>query len=127
MLSFFVVNIDKLYILRYNVNMKQLETFKLNGRNLFDEWLETLKDKKIQICILERIRRLSSGQYGDYKKLDNELCELRLKFGAGYRVYFSEINNVILLLICGGDKSTQKRDIKKAKEYLKIWKEDNND
>ncbi|MDD3436677.1 MAG: type II toxin-antitoxin system RelE/ParE family toxin [Candidatus Gastranaerophilales bacterium] len=107
--------------------MKQLETFKLNGRNLFDEWLETLKDKKIQICILERIRRLSSGQYGDYKKLDNELCELRLKFGAGYRVYFSEINNVILLLICGGDKSTQKRDIKKAKEYLKIWKEDNND
>ncbi len=67
------------------------------------------------------------GNYGDFKKIDSELSEFRLKFGAGYRLYFSEINNVIILLISGGDKSTQVKDIKKAKEYLQQWKEGNNE
>lgn len=107
--------------------MKELETFKLNGKYIIDEWIDSLKDKSTQIRILKRIGRLPYWQYGDCKRLDNELYELRLKFGAGYRVYFSEINNVIILLLCGGDKSTQSRDIKKAKEYLQIWKELNND
>lgn len=88
----------------------------------FDDWLKSLKDKRTRDRIAIRIGRLLIGQYGDYKKLDNELSELRLQFGAGYRIYFSELDNVIILLLCGGDKSTQSRDIKKAKEYLQIWK-----
>lgn len=87
----------------------------------------SLKDRVTIARVSERIGRLMVGYYGDFKKIDNDLSELRLKFGSGYRIYFSEINNVIVLLICGGDKSTQNRDIKKAKEYLQIWKGNNND
>lgn len=107
--------------------MKKIIFFEINGKMPVREWILSLKDKKTRDRILNRISRLLIGQYGDYKKIDNELSELRLKFGAGYRIYFSEINNVIILLLCGGDKSTQGRDIKKAKEYLKIRKGNKND
>lgn len=104
--------------------MKKVEVFKLeNGKTPLQEWLNSLKDKQIKARILERIKRLPLGNFGDYKKLDFELSELRLKFGSGYRIYFSEIDNVLVLLICGGDKSSQSKDIKKAKEYLNIYKE----
>ena len=106
--------------------MKKIIIFEINGKKPLDEWMESLKDKNTIARISERLWRLSIGCYGDYKKIDNELSELRLKFGSGYRIYFSEINNIILLLLCGGDKSTQKRDIKKAKDYLQNWKGDNN-
>lgn len=64
--------------------------------------------------------------YGDYKIIDNDIKELRFKFGSGYRIYFHETNNTIILLLCAGDKSTQSKDIQTAKEYLKIWKGQNN-
>lgn len=105
--------------------MKKIEIFEINGKKPFDDWVESLKDKNTIARVSERIARLLIGNYGDYKKIDNELAELRLKFGSGYRIYFSEVNNVIIVLLSGGDKSTQKRDIKKAKEYLQIWKENN--
>ena len=119
--------VDFLYVVGYNVIMKKIEIFKTNEKNPLFEWLVSLKDKKTRDRIAERIKRLSSGNLGDYKKIDNELSELRLAFGAGYRIYFSEINHIIILLLCGGDKSTQCKDIKKAKEYLQIWKGQNND
>ncbi|HBG48465.1 MAG TPA: addiction module protein [Cyanobacteria bacterium UBA9971] len=106
--------------------MKKVEVFKLNnGKIPLQDWLDSVKDKPTKARILERIKRLSSGNLGDYKKLDFELSELRLQFGAGYRIYFSEIDNIIVLLISGGDKSTQTKDIQKAKEYLTIYKESN--
>lgn len=107
--------------------MKEIIIFEINGKLPIKEWIISLKDKKIRYRIDERIKRIIAGNFGDYKKIDNELSEFRLSFGSGYRIYFSEINNVIILLLCGGDKSTQSRDIKKAKEYLHIWKEDNNE
>lgn len=107
--------------------MKEIIIFEINGKLPIKEWIISLKDKKIRYRIDERIKRIIAGNFGDYKKIDNELSEFRLNFGSGYRIYFSEINNVIILLLCGGDKSTQSRDIKKAKEYLQIWKEDNNE
>jgi putative addiction module killer protein len=64
---------------------------------------------------------------GDHKYLCDEISELRLDFGAGYRIYYSENNSIIILLLCGGDKSSQDRDIKKAKEYLKNYKEQKDD
>jgi len=102
--------------------MKEIEIFELNGKKPVKEWIFAFKDIKTRTRILDRIKRLESGNLGDYKKLDSELAELRLAFGSGYRIYFYEAGKTIILLLCGGDKSTQNKDIKKAKEYLQIWK-----
>lgn len=107
--------------------MKEIKFFEINGKIPVEEWVGSLNDKKSSYRINERLKRASFGNLGDCKKIDNELSEFRLSFGSGYRIYFHEANNVIILLLCGGDKSTQSKDIKKAKEYLQIWKEDNNE
>ena len=102
--------------------MKQIEVFELNnGKQPFNIWLYSL-DEMTRTRIFKRFERLEEANYGDFKIIDKEIKELRFKFGSGYRIYFHETNKVIILLLCGGDKSTQKKDIEKAKEYLKIWK-----
>ena len=80
-------------------------------------WLKTL-DKDTQRRIKSRIARLELGNYGDYKKLTDGILELRFMFGSGYRVYFAEI-----ILLYGGDKKTQSKDIKKAIKYWQEYKE----
>ena len=70
-----------------------------------------------------RIDKLEEGYYGDYKCVSNDLFELRCKFGSGYRIYFTEEENIIVLILCAGDKSTQKKDIQKAKNIIKEIKE----
>jgi len=108
--------------------MKEINAFKLNnGKIPFEEWLHSL-DNPVKRKISQRLVRLEEDDYyGDFKVIDNEIKELRFKFGSGYRVYFHESNNIIILLLCGGDKSTQSKDIQKAKEYLQIWKGKSND
>ena len=69
----------------------------------------------------KRLKRLQIGSYGDYKSVGDGVLELR--FNQGFRIYFTEVDDVIILLLCGGDKSTQQKDIEKAKEYNKILKE----
>lgn len=66
--------------------------------------------------------RLLENNFGDCKKIYHEIFELRLKFGSGYRIYYTEIDNMIVLLINGGDKSTQTKDIEKAKSILQEWR-----
>lgn len=93
------------------------------GKKPFDIWFETIKDMQTRAKILTRLDRLESGNFGDFKKLDSGVCELRIHYGAGIRIYFSEIiKNKIVLLLCGGNKSSQSKDIKKAKEYLQDYK-----
>ncbi|MCL1941588.1 MAG: type II toxin-antitoxin system RelE/ParE family toxin [Synergistaceae bacterium] len=75
-----------------------------------------------RVSILRRLDRLASENFGDCKVLRNGVSELRIDVGQGYRVYFSRLNKMIILLICGGDKSTQAKDIEKAVEYLKDFK-----
>ena len=94
-----------------------------SGKKPFIEWIEKL-DKKTQARIEQRILRLELGNYGDYKTLKNGISELRFKFGSGYRVYFAEDGDKIVILISGGDKSTQAKDIKKAIEYWQEYKND---
>jgi putative addiction module killer protein len=60
---------------------------------------------------------MTRGHYGDYKSIGNGVYELRFTFGSGYRIYFAEQDNVVVLLLCGGDKSTQRHDIELAKNY----------
>ncbi len=73
--------------------------------------------------INRRLERLAAGNYGDCKPIGEGVFEMRLQFGAGYRVYFGEINNHIVLLLCGGDKSSQAKDIKLAQQYWQEFKE----
>lgn len=89
------------------------------------EWLKTF-DKPFRIRILDRLTRIEQDDnFGDFKKIDSELSELRFNYGSGYRIYYSEINNVVVLLLNAGDKKLQNKDILKAKEYLKIWRQNN--
>jgi putative addiction module killer protein len=97
---------------------KQLRIYKTKrNKEPFTKWLMSLKDRITRAKIRSRLDRLIVGHYGDYKLLDDGIKELRLHFGAGYRIYFAEQSNIIILLLCGGSKGTQKRDIKKAKKY----------
>jgi putative addiction module killer protein len=79
----------------------------------FEEWLDRLADIRGKEKIAQRIARVQSGLYGDVKYFDG-IGELRIDFGPGYRVYFVKRGNTVILLLIGGDKKSQKRDIKKA-------------
>lgn len=81
----------------------------------FDRWFKELKDKRVRARVNTRLRRLEQGHYGDFKALGDGVSELRLLFGAGYRIYYTEQNAKIVILLCGGDKSTQAKDIARAK------------
>ncbi|WP_040566088.1 type II toxin-antitoxin system RelE/ParE family toxin [Magnetospirillum molischianum] len=82
---------------------------------VFRDWLDGLKDRRAQERIAQRIVRLQAGLFGDAKFFDG-IGELRVDHGPGYRVYFVRRGTVLVILLCGGDKSTQARDIGKAKE-----------
>ncbi|MFA6550909.1 MAG: type II toxin-antitoxin system RelE/ParE family toxin [Patescibacteria group bacterium] len=93
-----------------------------NGKLPFIEWLESIKDLIIKARIKNRIARIELGNFGDCKPIKAGIYELRLHFGSGYRVYFGKINNSIVLLLCGGDKSSQIKNIKQAIQYWKNFK-----
>ena len=93
---------------------------KENGKSPFKEWFNDL-DQVTQIRVESRIDRLALSNLGDSKALGEGIHELRLHFGPGYRIYFSFIGKHIVLLLAGGEKSTQDKDIKNAKEYNKEY------
>lgn len=103
--------------------MKEILVYKTSsGKCPYDEWFYKL-DKTFQARIEKRFENVKEGNYGDFRRLDSDLSELRFKFGAGYRIYFTEADNVVIILLCAGDKSTQTEDINKAKRYLKDLEE----
>lgn len=92
-----------------------------NGKEPIKDWLKSL-DGITRKRILLRFDRLKDGNFGDYKQLDEYLYELRFTFGSGYRIYYTLEDNKIILLINGGDKKSQVKDIKNAKEIVKQLK-----
>ena len=86
---------------------------------VFASWLEELRDANARTRILVRIRRLELGNPGDVKAVGEGIIELRIAYGPGYRVYFTRQGQEIVLLLCGGDKSSQSRDIATAKRMAK--------
>jgi putative addiction module killer protein len=99
----------------------EVEPFVMDdGRCPFLEWLESLSDTTTRARIKQRIGRLMLGNLGDTRSIGGGVWELRLHFGAGHRVYFGLRGSSILVLLCGGDKSTQGRDIDDAKRYWKV-------
>ena len=87
------------------------------GRDVFGEWLIELKDLKGRGVIKKRIDRVEEGFFGDHAYVGQGVWELRIHFGPGYRIYYGEDGPWIVLLLCGGDKSTQTRDIRRAQEF----------
>ncbi len=93
------------------------------GKDVFDDWLSELADARAQAKIATRIDRLAAGNFGDCKALRHGVCELRIDWGPGYRVYYGMVGKVCVLLLCGGDKRKQSADIDRALEYLRDYKE----
>ena len=87
--------------------------------DFFTKWLTKLKDIQGKVAILRRIDRIKEGNFGDHKPVGNEVSELRITVGAGYRVYYTKIEDEIVILLVGGDKSSQSKDIEKAKKICK--------
>ena len=91
--------------------------------SLFDAWLRGLRDRQAKARIEVRIRRLSLGNPGQYRALKGGICELKIDHGPGYRVYYTSRNHTLLLLLCGGDKATQERDVKLARHIARQWED----
>ena len=78
--------------------------------------LDGLRDRQAKLRIIKRITRLAGGNFGDSKSVGDGISELRIHYGPGYRVYFQQRGNVVVIILCGGDKATQVTDIKNAKK-----------
>ena len=88
--------------------------------NEFDKWFKKLKDLRAKAKILFRIQKLQDEEhFGEWKPIGDGINELKINYAKGYRIYFKETDGKIIILLIGGDKSTQEQDIKKAKD---IWK-----
>ncbi|MGB5596396.1 MAG: type II toxin-antitoxin system RelE/ParE family toxin [Crocosphaera sp.] len=87
----------------------------------FNQWYNSLKDSKVQYKIDARLERVALGNLGDHRSVGDGVSELKIDYGSGYRIYFGQKGNKLILLLCGGDKKTQQKDIIKAKEYWKDY------
>lgn len=96
-----------------------MRAMQIERTKLFSKWVQSLRDKTTQARILDRVYRLSDGNFGDCKSVGDGVSELRLAFGPGYRIYYTLRGNVLVILLVGGDKSTQTKDIAKAKQLVK--------
>jgi putative addiction module killer protein len=92
------------------------------GERPFVEWLGSLKDRQARTRIEARLAKVAAGTLGDVEPVGAGVLELKIDWGPGYRVYFARIGQIIVLLLCGGDKRTQQRDINRAKAYFEDYK-----
>src|ERR1051326_6648747 len=88
-----------------------------DGKIPFSEWMASVKDSRLKTEVRNRLDRVLLGNFGDHKSVGDDVYELRIKYGAGYRIYYAETEGMIVVLLCAGDKSTQGEDIKTAKAY----------
>ena|SRR5258706_5353047 len=84
----------------------------------FQDWLDLLRDRRAQIRIAARLRLAEAGNLGDWKAVGGDVAEMRIDFGPGYRLYFTRRGSVLIVMLAGGNKSTQARDIKRAQRIL---------
>ena len=97
------------------IELKQTETFR--------KWRTRLKDERARILVASRLDRLAFGLAGDVEPVGQGVSELRIHHGPGYRIYFQKRGSTIIVLLCGGDKSTQAKNIKAAKRLAEAWSE----
>ena len=108
------------------VTPKELVVFRTSeGHVPFDEWLRDLNHPNAVARILARLGRVRLGNLGDCQSVGEGVSELRLNYGPGYRVYFGQQGRTVVVLLCGGSKRTQDRDIRRAKQYWSSFKQEN--
>ena len=93
--------------------------YSIKQTTVFTKWLTKLKNIQGKVAILRRIERIKNGNFGEYKPLGDNVSELKIAMGAGYRVYYTKIKDDIVIFLIGGDKSSQDKDIKKAKQLCR--------
>lgn len=93
--------------------------------DLYQSWLESLRNRVAKVAIIKRVARMEVGLFGDCKSLREGIWELKVDVGAGYRVYYAHVGNRVILLTTGGDKRSQSRDIERALNLLKNWEKRN--
>lgn len=93
--------------------------YQIRETDAYQKWFESLRDINARLRIAARIRRVSLGNLGDVKPVGEGVHELRITYGPGYRVYFIQHGDTVIVLLAGGDKSTQKRDIERAKQLAR--------
>lgn len=94
-------------------------TYLIQQTKTFAQWHAAVRDLRAKIAIARRIERASAGNLGDVKAVGDGVSEMRIDVGAGYRVYYTTRDQVLIILLVGGDKSTQPADIKRAKKMAK--------
>ena len=92
------------------------------GKGPFERWLDGLNDHRAVAKVLARLARVRLGNLGDCKPVGEGVSELRVDYGPGYRIYFGQQGRVLVVLLCGGDKRSQERDIRLAKQYWNEFK-----
>jgi putative addiction module killer protein len=92
-----------------------------DGRDPYQDWLDGLRDRRARVAIDRRVQRLTRGNFGDHKFCRDGVWELRIDTGPGYRVYYAQVDQAIVLLLCGGDKRDQSSDIDKAVISWRDW------
>jgi putative addiction module killer protein len=107
-----------------NYNLHSWAMIDLKQTEIFRKWRLRLKDDRARALIASRLDRLAFGNAGDVKPVGQRVSELRIDYGPGYRVYFQRRGRMIVLLLCGGDKRTQHRDIETAKRLAAEWSEE---
>ena len=102
---------------------RQVETYaRQDGSCPFNEWMDSLRDRKARAKIRTRIGRVRLGNLGNCAPVGGGVMELKVDYGPGYRVYFGQVGTTLVILLCGGDKSSQPEDIRKAVEYWEDYK-----
>jgi putative addiction module killer protein len=93
--------------------------FTIRQTQEFQDWLDGLRDKRAQVRIAARLRLAEAGNLGDWESVGGDVSEMRVDIGPGYRLYFTRRGGVIIVMLAGGDKSTQQRDIRRAQRMAK--------
>jgi putative addiction module killer protein len=101
----------------------RIGVFRKGDRAPLDDWLNRLKDSRALAIVQGRLDRLAAGNFGDYRSVGDGVQELRIDYGPGYRIYFGRLGAMVVILLCGGDKSTQTRDVQTARKYWKEYKD----
>jgi putative addiction module killer protein len=95
------------------------------GNDPYQDWLDAMRDRVAKVAVIRRVARMEVGLFGDCKPLRDGVWELRVDVGAGYRVYYAHVGDRVILLIGGGDKKSQSRDIERSVKLLKDWEQRN--